>query len=250
MTRVRVGIAALLALVLAVGVRGDTKDKFDKKPDKPDKPPRERPDRPPGIGFPPPGGPFNMPLLSKRDLEALDLKADQKEKVDKIVKEYQDKQKSNRDKMQALMEKLKDKPDPDAAREMQTKMREMFTGFQKSRREAVDKIMAVLSDEQKKKFEEIQRSRPRFPGPSGGPFGPGPGAMFRPGQILPQPLREHLKLTKEQKEELDKLQKDVDARLKKLLTDEQRKMIERMTGRGGRPGFPPLPPPPPPPEKN
>ena len=116
MTRVRVGIAALLALVLAVGVRGDVKDKPDKKPDKPDKPPRERPGGP-GVGFPPPGGPFGMALLPPPLLKLLDLKADQKEKVDKIVKEFQTKEKANRDKYEALMKELREKPDPEAARD-------------------------------------------------------------------------------------------------------------------------------------
>jgi Spy/CpxP family protein refolding chaperone len=248
MTRVRVGIAAILALMLVVGsARSDTKDKPDKsvKPvtqdkDKPTRPPDRPPRGGPGGGFPG----FNMPLLTERDIRALDLKDDQKEKVEKIVKDFQDKQAAEFKKIRELMEKAREKGDPEALRELQPKMRALFEGFQKSRKEGLDKVKAVLNDEQKKKLAEIAQ-RPRFPG-----GGPGPRGMFRPGQILPGPLQDQLRLTKEQKEELDKLQKDVDAKLKKLLTEEQQKMLERFSGPPGGPrgGFPPgggFPPPPP-----
>ena len=124
-------------------------------------------------------------------------------------------------------------------------MMELFRGFEKSRKEALNKVVAVLDEEQKKQIAPLLQSRPLFPGfgPGFGP-GPGPGPGFAPGQVLPPPLRNYLKLTKEQQEELDKLQKEVDARLKKLLTDEQRKMLDQMSGHG-RPGFRPPPPPPP-----
>jgi hypothetical protein len=79
----------------------------------------------------------------------------------------------------------------------------------------------------------------------GGPGGPpgGPGGRFgppRPGQILPTFLQEALKLTASQKKQLDELQKDVDAKLAKILTDEQKTQLKEMRpGRGpGGPGGP------------
>ncbi len=58
-----------------------------------------------------------------------------------------------------------------------------------------------------------------------------------PGQILPPFLQEQLKLTDDQKKQLDALQKDLDAKLDKLLTDDQKKMLKEMRERGpGRPG--------------
>lgn len=77
-------------------------------------------------------------------------------------------------------------------------------------------------------------------GPGGGP-GRGPGGLGppRPGTILPGFLQDRLNLTREQKKLLDELQKDVDARLAKILTDEQKKQLEEMRdrfGRGGRGG--------------
>src|SRR5205823_1652153 len=79
----------------------------------------------------------------------------------------------------------------------------------------------------------------RGPGGPGGPggFGPGPGGPGgrgpggpggfggppQPGQILPSFLQEQLKLTAEQKKQLDELQKEADDKLAKILTDDQKK---------------------------
>ncbi len=94
-------------------------------------------------------------------------------------------------------------------------------------------------------------------GPGGGPGGPGgpgggrpggPGGMGRftppkPGQIMPDMLAEQLKLTDEQKKKFAELQKDIDAKIEKLLTDDQKKMLKEMKERGpmGGPGAPDRP---------
>ena len=58
-----------------------------------------------------------------------------------------------------------------------------------------------------------------------------------PGQILSPFMQEQLKITDEQKKQLDALQKDLDAKLDKLLTDDQKKMLKEMRERcPGRPG--------------
>lgn len=91
------------------------------------------------------------------------------------------------------------------------------------------------------------------PGGPGGPGGDrggrgGPGGRFgggppRPGQILPDFLQERLNLTAEQKKQVDALQKEVDAKLAKMLTDEQKKQLKEMRSRGpGGNGPPPGPP--------
>jgi hypothetical protein len=87
------------------------------------------------------------------------------------------------------------------------------------------------------------RGGPGFPGGRGGPGGPGGfgrggfGGPPQPGQVLPPFLRETLNLTAEQQKQVEELQKDVDARLDKILTDEQKQRLREMRGRGGRPGF-------------
>lgn len=83
----------------------------------------------------------------------------------------------------------------------------------------------------------------------GGPGMGGPGGGFRPpppGEILPLPLQNLLQLTDAQKKELEALQKEADAKLDKVLTEEQRKQFKEMKDRGpggfgppgGGPGFP------------
>jgi EF hand len=75
-------------------------------------------------------------------------------------------------------------------------------------------------------------------GPGRGPGGPGgPGGPPRPGQILPPHLQDRLNLTADQKMQLEALQKDVDDKLAKILTDEQKKQLKEMRG-PGRPGGP------------
>jgi hypothetical protein len=67
----------------------------------------------------------------------------------------------------------------------------------------------------------------------GGPGGKGPP---RPGQILSPFVQEALELTGAQKQQLDALQSEVDARLAKILTDSQKERLQEMRERG--PGGP------------
>jgi hypothetical protein len=86
-------------------------------------------------------------------------------------------------------------------------------------------------------------------GPPGfGPGGGGPGGgsgMGRPqlGEIVPRFLRDRLELSAPQEKQIQELQKEVDAKLAKILTDEQRAQLKEMRERGpggfGPPGGPP-----------
>jgi hypothetical protein len=80
--------------------------------------------------------------------------------------------------------------------------------------------------------------------------------MPRPGEILSPMFQQRLRLSSEQEEQLGQLQKEVNARLDKILNDEQRKQLKEMRDRGpggfgppgggprgGRPGGGPPPPP-------
>src|SRR6185369_14281155 len=118
------------------------------------------------------GGAFQFgrapqPLLSDKDMEELKLSGDKKEKVGKLVKEYDAKAKESREEMQKLFQGGQfDREKLQAAREASTKARE----------DAVSKIKAELNDDQKKKFDEIQRERRAggfggFGGGIGGGFG-------------------------------------------------------------------------------
>jgi outer membrane protein assembly factor BamB len=84
-------------------------------------------------------------------------------------------------------------------------------------------------------------------GGAGGRGGPG-FARPQPGQILPGFLQQMLNLSDDQKKRLEDLQKDVDGKLGKILTDEQKKQLKEPPagfgpggggrGRGGFGGFP------------
>jgi EF hand len=69
----------------------------------------------------------------------------------------------------------------------------------------------------------------------GGPGG-GPGgfmmAPMRPGEILPGMFQQRLRLSAEQKSQVDELQKEVDARLAKILTSEQNAQLKEIRSRG------------------
>ncbi|TWU01935.1 YHYH protein [Neorhodopirellula pilleata] len=60
-----------------------------------------------------------------------------------------------------------------------------------------------------------------------GPGGPGPGGPPRPGTILPDFLKEALELTQDQRRRLDQLQRTVDQELAEILTEEQRRHLDR-----------------------
>jgi outer membrane protein assembly factor BamB len=118
-----------------------------------------------------------------------------------------------------------------------------LTGDQKKQleelqKESDGKLGKLLTEEQQKQLKDTAGG----PGRSGfGRRGPGGfGGPPRPGQLLPPALQESLKLTDEQKKQLETLQKEVDSRLGKLLTEEQQKQLKDMAsgpGRGGRGGF-------------
>jgi spore coat protein H len=89
-------------------------------------------------------------------------------------------------------------------------------------------------------------------GPGGRPGGPG-GFMMRPpqpGEILPAMLQEALNFTDAQKKQLADVQKEVDAKLDKILTADQKAQLKQMReggpggmfrGPGGPGGPPPIP---------
>jgi hypothetical protein len=77
---------------------------------------------------------------------------------------------------------------------------------------------------------------PGGPGGPGGPRGPGFGGPPRPGQILPNFLQDELHFTPEQRDQIAALQKEVDEKLDKLLTDAQKQQLKEMRPRFGPPG--------------
>jgi hypothetical protein len=99
-----------------------------------------------------------------------------------------------------------------------------------------DELTALAAREQ----ATDRGGRPGFGPPGGGPDRPrmGMGGPPRPGEILPAMMRQRLNLTASQEKQLAELQKEVDAKLAKILTVEQRDQLKTMRERGPR-GFGP-----------
>jgi Spy/CpxP family protein refolding chaperone len=128
------------------------------------------------------------------------------------------------------------------------------TKIQAMRKEAMEKAEAVLKDDQKSAFKDLvgapfqlQIARGGFggaaPGAPGG-FGGGIGGGFArilPGQVLSAPVQASLKLSDEQKKQVEELQKEIDAKLEKILTEEQNKQLKDMQQGGPRRGNRPAP---------
>jgi hypothetical protein len=89
-------------------------------------------------------------------------------------------------------------------------------------KELGEKLGKLLTDEQKKEF-----AKP----PTGFNFGSFPA----PGQLLASAVKDRLKLTDDQKKQLDELQKEADDGLDKIFKDDQKKQFKEMKnfGRGG-----------------
>lgn len=124
-------------------------------------------------------------------------------------------------------------------------------------REIQAKLDRLLTPEQRRPTQETL-GRGGRPGRRGGPPRQGeanrrsrtPGGR-RPGfgqsasvpaRVLPSFVRDRLKLTEEQKKKIEELEKDVSAKMSRILTGEQKRelraMRDRMRG-PGRPGGPP-----------
>ncbi|HEV3262804.1 MAG TPA: PQQ-binding-like beta-propeller repeat protein, partial [Gemmataceae bacterium] len=104
-------------------------------------------------------------------------------------------------------------------------------------KEADSKLGKILTDKQNKQLKDMRSGAGgRGPGGFGGPGGGGFGGPPRPGQILPSSLQERLELTADQKKQLEKLQKQTDGTLAKILTDKQNKQLKDMATAFGRRG--------------
>jgi Spy/CpxP family protein refolding chaperone len=199
--------------------------------------PKGRPPSPPSLEFQLPPG-FQLSLLSREAVERLKLTDEQRKKYDKIEAEYKDKQKDANEK---FLEVLKS-GDVDKIREMaQDRIKDSF----KMRTDYLDKVEGILMDEQKKAFEQFKKEppRPEIPGPGFPPGFPGfPGRMPPSGPVLSKTAQDRLKLSDDQKKKIEELQKEVDSKLKDILTDEQKKQLEELIKEAGRPPEFPRPP--------
>ena len=96
-------------------------------------------------------------------------------------------------------------------------------------------VVCTISSAQpgKDKTDDPKTEKGKFdPKTKGGGFRPEPGKIFNTFVIT------QLKLTDEQKKQLDSMQKDVDEKIDKLLTDDQKKILKDLSNRRPmRPGM-------------
>src|SRR5262245_5156518 len=111
-------------------------------------------------------------------------------------------------------------------------------GLQK---EAMEKVEGLLNDDQKTALKDLTGAPFEMQVAAfGGGFG-GPGGSI-PGQIMSTAQQDMLRLSPEQKKQIEEVQKEVDGKLEKILTDDQKKQIKDMKER--RPGVRATPRPP------
>lgn len=180
-------------------------------------------------------------ILPQELLDKLNLSAEQKEKVAKLRKEFEDKNKDALDKVKEsaakakeTMEKARQDKDKDGFRKAGEQMREATEAVQKLRKDLEGQLSSVLNDDQKKKLQEAagkEAGRPSAPKPGERP-GKGPAGR-EAGGVIPPMLQERLKLTDEQKEKLKQLDKEFEEKAKGILTDEQKKQLDEFK-KGGR----------------
>lgn len=129
------------------------------------------------------------PLVPAELQEKLALTKEQKEKIEAIEKELAEKTKD----AEAKMKEAREKAVADKNREAFTKIREMAQDIQKVRGEFGDKVKAVLTDEQKKKFDEARQNVR-------------PGVRPQPGNVQPFPFQRGGRADLSSKDVQDKLE--------------------------------------------
>ena len=166
----------------------------------------------------PPGASSGIGALP-RVLEQLDLTEEQKEKFGKIMEEYQAKQEAAQQKVREAVEQGK--------QNLQEKVHELTQAHQQEMAKLLEglqgQVQQLLTEEQKQRFAELQRRLEVRPS--------GPGI----GQLLPPPIQERLGLTPEQREKVAKLQQEMEAKLRNILTEEQNHKFEELKKGGQQP---------------
>ncbi|MBV9122601.1 MAG: alpha/beta hydrolase fold domain-containing protein [Planctomycetes bacterium] len=168
-------------------------------------------------------------------LEKLNLTSEQKDKVKELMQEFRENHQEEfaqlmkeGQEVRAAMAEAQRNQDGEAMDQARQKAQQLGQRMGKMGREFETKFLTVLTDEQKKQYQELKRQRP--------------GAVMggiASGQNLPFiALLGRLNLTDEQKEKITQLHREFEARVMDVLTEEQKKQLEELKQRGPQPGAP------------
>jgi Spy/CpxP family protein refolding chaperone len=183
---------------------------------------------------------MQFPLLTPKMMENLKLSDEQKEKIETLLKEFHEKQKEAMTKFRDTLEKVQKEKNPSNPPKIGQLYQEFIASARKHHAAEEGKLKDLLTEEQKKKYEELKKelhpppstfppfagTQPPFPGPGQGPM----MMMMRPfpGHIVPPFIEVSLKLTKEQKEKIAKIQKEAEEKVMEVFNDDQKKQAETM----------------------
>src|SRR5262245_50535239 len=144
--------------------------------------------------------------------DKLKLTGEQKEKYTKIDADYKDAVKKAQDKYREDVAGLNDRT---KFKEVQEKLQ---ADVKKVRDDSLAKVEPLLTAEQKATFTQV-KGQPVQPGGlvRAQPIG-GAGGI---GQVLPPAVQNRLQLTEDQKKQIETLQKEVEAKILKVLSEEQ-----------------------------
>lgn len=162
------------------------------------------------------------PIVAADLLTKLNLTADQKDKLEKVEKEYGEKAKENETKLKEAREAA-----AGGNAEARTKIREATQAAQKTRTDYTDKVKALFTEEQKKTFEEAQARRPGIV-----------ANPFARADLNTKATQEKLGLSPEQVEKLEKLKKDFEAKTLEVLSKEQQEKFAEL--KKARPSIRPI----------
>jgi len=166
-------------------------------------------------------------LVAPEVLDKLKLTDEVKEKVVKLDKEFQDKDKEMFGKSRDALRKAAEDKDREAMKKLFEDMRDNREKSTKLRQEYEGKVASLLTTEQKKTFDDAKSERrPAFgqgTTPGRRPETPAAGGA----SVLPQ--LERLNLSDEQKDKIAKLRKELESKIKDVLTDDQKKKLDDLS---------------------
>jgi Spy/CpxP family protein refolding chaperone len=161
-------------------------------------------------------------LVAPEVLDKLKLSDEQKDKVTKLDKEFQEKDKAAFGSLRDTVRKAAEDKDREAMKKAFEQLRDNRDKATKLREEYEGKVAALLTADQKKTFDDAKSERRQSFGQAPGRRPETPSASGT--SVLPQ--LERLNLSDEQKDKIAKLRKELESKIKDVLTDEQKKKLE------------------------